>query len=363
MGRPRKLQISDADYISAAVPLPAWFVDAAMPFLSEAAIKLYVYIIRRTWASGYGSAYFSWKEIMSGRISKDGTRLDWGAQLSSKPARDAMKVLQETKLISVNVVAGNKKVTRMEIRPSWYDDVDWATLMSYRKFKWPGNESNSQTTIPENTSDLSIILPGVLSSNSQDSLSTFAKAASFNPSSVENLSEEGEDIFLSIQAEMRASRGQSPLKMAANSNNVSIRTAVNILNAILEVTGLTKVVEGEGAVSERTHANAVQATIALMGMGVKTPEDVYGIAQSFKASSTYLGRKQKAGVEANKKGVALSNAHLDAITPIYIGDIVATASRLAQNGLLGKRKVEIEIEESDSDVDLISDEELTVRLI
>ena len=74
-------------------PVPDEVFDALLPQLSEAELKVLLYIIRRTLGFGKNSDDISLSQIESGIVKKDGNRLDHGTGLSRRSVIDAIESL------------------------------------------------------------------------------------------------------------------------------------------------------------------------------------------------------------------------------------------------------------------------------
>lgn len=81
-------------------PVPDELFDLWLPHLSEAELKVLLYIIRRTLGFKKDADAISLSQLAEGIVRRDGRRLDWGAGVSEKSCRRGIAGLLEKGLIT-----------------------------------------------------------------------------------------------------------------------------------------------------------------------------------------------------------------------------------------------------------------------
>jgi hypothetical protein len=79
--------------------VPDQFFDEHLAFLSGAEIKVLLYIVRRTFGFKKDADNISLSQMLQGIVTRDGRRLDYGVGLSKKTLLQALRDLQEKRLI------------------------------------------------------------------------------------------------------------------------------------------------------------------------------------------------------------------------------------------------------------------------
>lgn len=290
-------------------------------------LKVYLYILKITWGSGASKAHVRIRDIASGR--KSGVRrIDWGVQASHRRVLTAFKRLLEYKLIEIDATYNVGKDDVMLVKPNWFDAVDWQTFVQGVALAPLEREGNDKEFDEKMRADVAKILPGLKAMAPELSFSAFREEVKVDLDGVEPLVSEERDVFLDVQAEIKARRGQSPLAIAAGHNHIPIEEAVAIVNAVLDATGLRAIADGEGPTADKVHAEAVQTATTLMGLGVRNAQDVKGITENFRASSIYQERKNQVIKDLNARGVTPTPEQIIAGVPIYNRDLINQASRL-----------------------------------
>lgn len=98
-----------------AFPMPA-FLD--LPNLTEAEMKVLLYVQRHTRNYGTGRRILSTDELANGRKRKDGTRMDNGTGLSNRAIIDALRSLEQRRyLFTADEEGGQKSYALIDCQP------------------------------------------------------------------------------------------------------------------------------------------------------------------------------------------------------------------------------------------------------
>ncbi|MDP9350071.1 MAG: replication protein, partial [Chloroflexota bacterium] len=79
--------------------VPDYVFDVLLAELTGVQLKVVYYVIRHSFGYGRESAAISWSRFLSGSVSRDGRRLDWGAGVSRDALHKALPVLVERGLL------------------------------------------------------------------------------------------------------------------------------------------------------------------------------------------------------------------------------------------------------------------------
>jgi len=79
--------------------VPDALFDELLPYLSEAELKVLLYIIRRTFGFKKEADAISLAQMVHGIVTRDGRRLDWGAGCSESSIKRGIRGLLEKRLI------------------------------------------------------------------------------------------------------------------------------------------------------------------------------------------------------------------------------------------------------------------------
>lgn len=90
-------------------PVPDALFDVLLPYLSDAELRVLLYLVRRTYGFKKRSDAVSLSQITGGIVKADGTRLDGGAGLSRQGAINGVKGLVSKGII---VAQHNRSATR-----------------------------------------------------------------------------------------------------------------------------------------------------------------------------------------------------------------------------------------------------------
>ncbi len=105
--------------------VPDYVFDVLLAELSGVQLKVLYYVIRHSFGYGRESAAISWNRFLSGSVSREGRRLDWGAGVSRDALHKALPLLvdrglllkerrsserfgDEVSLYALNVLSGNE---------------------------------------------------------------------------------------------------------------------------------------------------------------------------------------------------------------------------------------------------------------
>lgn len=112
--------------------IPDDFFDHVMPHLSEAELKVLLYILRRTLGFKKERDAISYSQFLEGIKKRDGTQLDEGAGIKPTALKSALKSLEEKHLIfRVKQVAedGGKDTTIYELNLGQHNQSESDTPM------------------------------------------------------------------------------------------------------------------------------------------------------------------------------------------------------------------------------------------
>ena len=99
-------------------PIPLDLLDWIVPVVSEAELRVLLYIARRTYGFGKQSDKISLSQFCAGLTSRSGVALDLGTSLSRQGVLNAIKGLRVKGLLKVVPGGGRSKVTEYEIHLS-----------------------------------------------------------------------------------------------------------------------------------------------------------------------------------------------------------------------------------------------------
>ncbi len=97
------------------IPIPPDLIDWVFPILSEAELRVLLYIVRRTYGFGKQSDKISLTQFCAGPTSRSGVALDLGTGLSRQGVLNGITGLQEKGLLKFIAGNGRSQVSTFEI--------------------------------------------------------------------------------------------------------------------------------------------------------------------------------------------------------------------------------------------------------
>src|SRR3954464_3417901 len=127
--------------------VPDEVFDLLMPYLTEAELKVLLYIVRRTFGFKKDSDAISLTQLTEGITRKDGTHLDYGSGMSRPAVLRGIKGLEARGIIAVTravAADGEHETTVYRLRMAAEPNVTTAvTLRNY-----PSNADESTVVTP-----------------------------------------------------------------------------------------------------------------------------------------------------------------------------------------------------------------------
>lgn len=189
---------------------PDQFFDEVAPFLSEAQLKVMLYVIRRTYGFKKDADKISLNQMLNGIVTKEGKRLDYGVGVKKKALLKALNWLEENGYI---IRTRNKNLKQ----------ADEATTFSLNiaNVTTPGVQKTPPTRSPKNTRGRS------LKDTTQETVKQKTVKQEYKNSSIENSETENEKTesrgggFKSFQDIMEAKKED----LGKRNKTSSIRTS------------------------------------------------------------------------------------------------------------------------------------------
>jgi hypothetical protein len=98
-------------------PFPKCIIEEWLPHLDLPCLRVYIYLLLRTWGHGVRRAAIPVTEIAGGRVDGKGKRWDHGTGLSERTVRRTIEKLSGLRLLAAHRERG--KVTEYQVETAW----------------------------------------------------------------------------------------------------------------------------------------------------------------------------------------------------------------------------------------------------
>lgn len=331
----------NSDQLHGSLRIPTWALNALIPYLTPDQLRVYLYVVMRTWGSGSKRCWLSVDQIVAGRTSQSGRRLDYGTGVTAKRAKAALMGLSDLNVVVIHDERGQARRTYYQVAPSWYDRINWQVIFNISSPAATSVAKGEGTLFAEVlASDSKIPIAGMTDDPRKQERIFWEENGVAREGLTLLEDEEGKagvgDIYLDMALDMQRSRRNAPPHMRMGKRfGLSSAQVTAIVDAILQVTGKSGVAATETSFGDKALNAAQDAAAAMIAVGVTTPDDVLDVARDFRSTYEWEQRYKTMRKKLADGGAVVADEEVVRRVAIYPGDLVNTAAAKDANRTVG----------------------------